>query len=135
MSRRSLIVLTTLLALTGAAGLGYVIAAVPPYDDDGNLTVTALLLFFASLFLLTAGGGSLLALALHRRWPLLAGQRQKGRWETAPPADAALRQGILFGLIAATLTALSILRILDITFALVTVLLAGLIEAFAQMRR
>lgn len=135
MSRRPLIVLTTLLALVGAGGLGYVVFAVPPYDDAGNLTATALLLFFTSLFLLTAATGSLLALMLHRRWPALAGQRQKPRREETPPADAALRQGILLGLIVATLTALSILRILDITFALVTVLLASLIEAFAQMRR
>jgi hypothetical protein len=135
MSRRPLIVLTTVLALAGAAGLGYVIFVVPPYDEAGNLSVTALLLFFAGLFLLTAAAGALLALALHQRWPALAGQRQKGRWGQGPRPDAALRQGILLGLVVATLTALSILRVLDITFALVTVLLAGLIEAFAQMRR
>jgi hypothetical protein len=135
MSRRALIVLTVVLALAGVAGLGYVIYAVPPYDDAGDLSVTALLIFFGSLFLLTAAAGSLLALALHRRWPALAGQRQKLRWDASPPIDAALRQGILLGLVVATLTALSILRILDITFALVTVLLASLIEAFAQMRQ
>lgn len=135
MSRRPLVILIFVGALAGAVGLGYAIYTLSPYDADGNLSVTALLLFFASLFLLTAAAGSLIAMALHRRWPALAGQRQRVQWEGPPAADAALRQGILFGLVVATLIALSILRVLDITFALVTILLAGLIEAFAQTRR
>lgn len=135
MARRPLIVLIFALALAGAAGLSYVIGAVPPYDDAGELSTTALLLFFAGIFIVVAATGSLAALALHRRWPSLAGQRQKLRPGKTPPADAALRQGILLGLVAATLTALSILRVLDITFALVAVLLATLVEAFAQTRR
>lgn len=134
MSRRSLITLTLALALAGAGGLGYVILAVPPYAG-GGLSTPALLLFFAALFVLMAAGGSLLALALHRRWPVLAGVRRTLRAGDTPPTDAALRQGILFGLVVATLTGLSILRLLDITFALVTILLASLIEAFAQTRR
>jgi hypothetical protein len=139
MSRRSLVVLTMILALAGAAGLAYALLAMSPYDEGGSLSVVALLFFFASLFMLAAAAGSLLALALHRRWPALAGsrpgKRQGARWDAAPPADAAVRQGILFGLVVAALTALSILRVLDITFVLVTMLVAGLIEAFAQMRR
>lgn len=139
MSRRSLFVSTLILTVAGVAGLLYCILAVSPYDESGGLSVTALLLFFASLFVATAAAGSLLALGLHGRWPALAGGRDAGRrrtrWDGPPPADAALRQGILFGLVVAILTALSILRILDITFALVTLLVAGLIEGFAQMRR
>lgn len=139
MSRRSLFFSTLIVTVAGVAGLSYCVLAVSPYDENGGLSVTALLLFFASLFVATAAAGSLLALGLHRRWPALAGtrysDRRKTRWDGPPPAEAALRQGILLGLVVATLTALSILRILDITFALVTLLLAGLIEGFAQMRR
>ena len=135
MSRRGLVLLTSALALIGAGGLGYVILLVPPYEAAGGLSPAALLLFFGSLFVLTAAAGALLALALHRRWPALAGQRQKLRWGATPPVEAALRQGILLGVVVATLTGLAILRVLDITFALVTVLLASLIEAFAQTRQ
>lgn len=122
------------LALLSAGGLGYALIGMSPYDEAGNLSISALLLFFGNLFALTASLGSLLALALHKRWPALAGQRQKQRWVAAPPVEAALRQGILLGLVVATLTGLAILRVLDVTFALVTILLAGLIEAFAQTR-
>lgn len=121
-------------ALAGAAGLGYVVLAVPPYDADGDLSIVALLLFFACLFLLAASLGSLAALALHQHWPALAGRRQRLRPNSPPAVESALRQGILFGLVVATLLALSILRVLDITFVLVTILLAGLIEGFAQTR-
>jgi hypothetical protein len=120
--------------LSGAAGLAYVVLMVPPYETDGALSVVALLLFFGCLFLAAASGGALAALAIHQRWPALAGRRQRLRRDAPPPIEAALRQGILFGLVVATLAALSILRILDITFALVTILLAGLIEAYAQTR-
>ena len=134
MSRRGLVFLTVALAVAGAGGFAYVILAVPPYAEAGGLSLGALLLFFGSLFVLTAAVGLLLALALHRRWPALAGQRQKLRWGATPPVEAALRQGILLGLVVATLTALAIVHMLDITFALVTILLASLIEAFAQTR-
>jgi len=129
----------TLLAITGtlggAAALAYVLATVPPYTPDHQLSATALLYFFGALFLVTAGVGSLVALALHQRWPALAGRRRTSRPSQRQASDGALRQGILFGVTVATLTALSILRILDVTFALVTLLLVGLIEAYAQTRQ
>jgi hypothetical protein len=134
MQRKPATLLILFGALAGAAGLGYVLLAVPPYDAAGDLSVGALLLFFGCLFLFAGGIGALAAMALHRRWPALAGRRQRLRPYAPPPLDAALRQGILFGLVVATLLALSILRVLDITFALVTILLAGLIEAYAQTR-
>jgi hypothetical protein len=135
MSRRPVIIACTALMAAGVAGLGYVVFGLSPYEEAGELSAWALLTFFASLFVLTAALGSLAALVLHKRWPALGGQRFRPRWEENPPVEAALRQGILLGLVVATLTALSILRILDITFALVTMLLATLIEAFAQTRR
>jgi drug/metabolite transporter (DMT)-like permease len=134
MSHRPFTFLLVLCAVLGAGALAYVIAAVPPYDDGGTLSAGALLAFFASLFLLCAALGALCAQALHRRWPSLAGRRQRLRPGTPPGIEPALRQGILFGLVVATLMALSILRLLDVTFAIVTVLLGGLVEAYAQSR-
>jgi hypothetical protein len=134
MLRRPLTFVILICVLAGAAGLGYVVLAVPPYEPGGDLSIVALLLFFASLFLLAAGLGSLAALAMHQRWPALAGRRQRLRPNSPPPVESALRQGILIGLVAATLVALSIVRVLDITFVLVTILLAGLVEGFAQTR-
>lgn len=131
--------LVTLMAVAGLLGgavvLAYVLASVPPYTPNHQLSAPALLLFFAAVFLMTAGLGSLVALSLHQRWPALAGRRAALRPGQRPNGDGALRQGILLGITIAILTALSILRILDITFALVTLLLAGLIEAYAQTRR
>jgi hypothetical protein len=134
MSRGPFTFLLVLCVLVGAGALAYVIAVVPPYERTGSLNAGALLAFFAALFLLSAALGALAAQALHRRWPSLAGRRQRLRPATAPGIEPALRQGILFGLVVATLTALSILRLLDVTFAIVTVLLAGLVEAYAQSR-
>jgi pilus assembly protein TadC len=134
MLRKPVTILTYIGALVGAAGLAYVVLAVPPYEMGGDLSVVALLLFFASLFLLAASLGTLAALAAHQRWPSLAGRRQRLRRDSPPAVESALRQGILFGIVVATLMALSILRVLDITFALVTFLLAGLVEAYAQTR-
>lgn len=134
MLRKPATILLLFALLLGAGGLTYVVLMVPPYEASGDLSVTALLLFFGCLFLLAASAGALAAQALHKRWPALAGRRQRLRRDAPPPIEAALRQGILFGLVVATLAALSILRILDITFALVTLLLAGLVEAYAQTR-
>jgi hypothetical protein len=134
MLRKPVTILTSIFALVGAAGLGYVVLSVPPYGTSGELSIVALLLFFACLFMLAASLGTLAALAAHQRWPSLAGRRQRLRRDSPPAVESALRQGILFGLVVATLMALSILRVFDITFVLVTILLAGLIEAYAQTR-
>ena len=135
MSRTQVTLLAVAGTFGGAAALAYVLATVPPYTPDHQLSSTALLYFFGALFLVAAGLGALGALALHQRWPALAGRRNTRRPGERQPSDGALRQGILVGVTVVTLTALSILRILDITFALVTLLLVGLIEAYAQTRR
>lgn len=134
MSRMQVTLLAVFGALAGALVLGYLVVYISPYGADGQLSVSAVLLFFAALFGLTAGAGALVALRMHRRWPALAGRRSRSRPFEVPPADPALRQGILLGISVATLAALSILRLLDVTFALVTLILAGLIEAYAQTR-
>ncbi len=135
MSRKQATVLAILGTLGGLGLLAYVFVVVSPYDETGQLSALALLLFFAGLFLLAGGVSTLLALAAHKRWPALAGRAAQKRAGKPPAADAALRQGILAGLVVAILLALSILRVLDVTFFLVALLLAGLVEAYAQTRR
>ena len=134
MSRTQVTLLATFGLLAGVGMLVYVLVYVPPYTSGEQLSPTALLLFFMGLFFLSAGFGALLALALHRRWPALAGRSPVRRVGQRPHADAAMRQGLLFGLMVAILAAMALLRVLDITFLIVTVLLVGLVEAYAQTR-
>ena len=136
MSPTRVLTLATLGLLAGAALLFYVVGNVPPTTDGQALDPAALLLGFGGLFLLTAGAGVLVAIFLHRRWPALAGKQKarRGRPKT-PPVEPAVRQGILFGLAIVTLAALAIVDVLDIAFFIVTFLVAGLIEAYAQTRK
>ena len=134
MSRAQVATLGFFSLLIGAGTMGYVILTLPPYIADNAVNTAALVLLLAGLFLAVAGLGMLVALLLHRRWPLLAGQTTS-RGGKAPPAGAAARQGLLLGLVAVILAALAAQRAFDITIVLVILLLAGLIEAFAQARR
>jgi ABC-type branched-subunit amino acid transport system permease subunit len=84
------------------------------------------------LLALVFGLGALAALALHRRWPALAGVRDPRR--RADPWVAA-RQGVLLALAVGVMLLLTLMRMLDVAFALVTLVLAGLIEGFFQNRR
>ena len=120
----------TLAALGGGALLAYLVWAVPPRGADGAANVAALVGAFAALLALAGGLGTVAALALHRRWPALAGV-ERGTRRTARPA-AALRQGTLAGVAVAALAGLSALEMLDPAFAIATLLLLGLIEAFWQ---
>jgi len=111
----------------------YLVMNVSPYAAEGRLNPAALLLFMLALFLLVGGLGGLLALRLHERWPGLAGV--KTRWPQQPlPVEPALRQGILIGLTVVVWTALAMARMLDIAVLLVTLLIAGLAEAYVQSR-
>lgn len=136
MSHTRVLVLATLSLLTGGALLFYLIGNVPPTTDDQSLNPAALLLGLAGVFLVAAGAGIVAALLLHRRWPVLAGRQtvRRGR-SKVPPTAAAIRQGILCALVVMTLVTLSIARSLDIAFLIVTFLVAGLIEAYAQTRK
>lgn len=127
-------VLSILGLLTGGAGLVYVLVNQSPYSESGQLNPVAVLAVLTGVFLTSSGASALLALSLHRRWPALAG-RQSHRRRQAPTAEPALRQGILAGLAAVTLLALAILRVLDVAVLIVTLLVAGLIEAFVQSRQ
>lgn len=136
MSPTRVLTLAILGLLAGGALLLYVLGNVPPTTDGQALDPTALLLGFGGLFLLTAGAGVLAALLLHRRWPALAGKQRSRRSRTkTPPVEPAIRQGILFGLAIVTLAALAVVDVLDIAFFIVTFLVAGLIEAYAQTRK
>ena len=134
MSRAQATILGIFLLLCGAGLGGYVLLVLPPYLAANTVNSAALILLLVGLFLAVTGLGTLLALLLHRRWPLLAGQapRRPGK---PPPARAAIRQGLLLGLTVVILATLSALGALDIIIVLVTLLLAGLVEAFAQARR
>ncbi len=136
MTRTRVLLLATLGLLAGGALVVYVLTNVPPTTDGQALDPTALVLGFAGVFLVAASGGVLVALFLHRRWPALAGKPtvRRGRPKT-PPVEPALRQGILFGLAVVTLVALAMVDVLDVAFFIVTFLVAGLIEAYAQTRK
>jgi hypothetical protein len=130
--RRQVMSVATLAAAVGVALLLYLLWSVPPTLPSGQTNNAALLLFLLGLLALVFGLGSLVALALHRRWPGLAGVRDPRR--RADPWVAA-RQGLLLALAVGVMLLLMLLRMLDIAFALVTLVLAGLIEGFFQNRR
>jgi hypothetical protein len=135
MSRRRTGAFALVVALTGATLLVYVLRAAPPYDVEERLSPIALLLFFSAVFLSIAGVGTLAALLLHRRWPALAGSVSTRSRRKGAPLGAAIRQGILFGLTTVVIIALSMLRVLDAAVLIVTLVVAGLIEAYAQSRQ
>jgi hypothetical protein len=130
--RRQVMSMAALAAAVGMALLAYLLWAVPPTLPDGQVNNAALLLFLLGLLALVFGLGSLAALALHRRWPGLAGVRDPRR---RPDPWIAARQGLLLALAVDTMLLLSLFQMLDAAFALVTLVLAGLIEGFFQNRR
>jgi hypothetical protein len=130
--RRQVMSVATLAAVVGVALLLYLLWAVPPTLPSGQTNNAALLLFLLGLLALVFGLGSLVALALHRRWPGLAGVRDPRR---RPDPWVAARQGILLALAVGVMLLLTLMRMLDVAFALVTLVLAGLIEGFFQNRR
>ena len=85
------------------------------------------------MLLFAAGLATVAALAVHERWPALAGvnSRHPG---SRPAPEAALRQGILLALAVTTLVALSTLGLLDPAFVLVALLLTVLVEGLWQVR-
>jgi hypothetical protein len=128
--------LAALGLLVGGTLLAYVVINVPPTTDGQTVDPTALLLGFAGIFGVAMSAGVLAALFLHRRWPALAGRTNKrSSRNKLPPAEPAVRQGALFGLAVVTLIALSVVGVLDVAFVIVTFLVAGLIEAYAQTRK
>jgi hypothetical protein len=123
---------SSLAVLAGAGLIIYLFLLVPPRQDDGELSLLALVAFFAGLLLLVSGASALAALGLHQRWPGLAGVDRRRQPSAQARPEAALRQGFLLACVVATVVALSMMRLLDPAFIVVTMLLAGLVEAYWQ---
>ncbi len=128
----------TLAALIGALLTGYIFTQLPPTLPGGQLDLAALILLFGGIMLTVTGMVGLLALALSRRWPILAG---RGGLSRSPAVrvrsrtQAAIRQGLLAGTVAAAMLVLALTGWLDLAIALVIIVLAGLVESFVQSRR
>ncbi len=118
-------------ALVGGGLLAFLVSSVPPEMADGEPNAAALLMALLSAMLLMGGLGLILALALHRRWPRLAGASGPGI--RAEPA-VALRQGTLLALGAGFILTLYYREMLDAAFFVVTILMLILFEAFVQSR-
>ena len=101
-----------------------------PQDADGTTDWVNVALFVVALMLTLGSVFAIVALLLHGRWPALAGAR-RGK----PNPAAALRQGALAGAVVGVLALLALTDNLDLIFVLVTILVAGLIEAYVQTRR
>lgn len=135
MSQPRATALAVVSLISGSGLLIYLLRTTPPYTAEHQLNPVALLAFLVGVFLAVSGAAALVALALHRRWPALAYSRARPRKAASLNADPALRQGILVGIVVVTLIALNTLRVLDVAVLIVTLLVAGLIEAFVQSRK
>ena len=131
-ARRQVMSVASAAAVAGVLLLGYLLWAVPPTLPSGQTNNAALLLFLMGLLALVFGLGALVALALHRRWPGLAGVRDPRR---RPDPWVAARQGVLLALAVGVMLLLTLVQMLDVAFALVTLVVAGLVEGFFQNRR
>jgi hypothetical protein len=119
-------------ALIGVALLGFILWSVPPTYPSGESNPAALLLFLLGLLLLVFGFGGLVALALHGRWPNLAGIHDRRK---RPDPGVALRQGGLLAAAVGVMGVLTYMGMLDLAFALVTLVIVALVEAFLQNRQ
>lgn len=119
-----------IVALMAGALVALFATSVSPLADDGTPDVPVVAAFLGALTLLVGALATLLALVVHARWPALAGARRG-------PADpaVAVRQGVIAAVVCLAFLVLALLDSLDIAFVLVTLLLAGLVETFLQVRR
>ncbi len=133
MTRAQAAAWATVAALAGVATFAYLLSSIPPRLPAGSVNVPAVLGFFAALLLLVTGLGAVVALALHERWPQLAGVDRRYPGMGAAP-EAALRQGFLAAVAAAALAGLSMAGLFDAAFVIAALVLVGLVEAFWQTR-
>ena len=133
MSQTAMRVIATLFLLTGFAATGFIATQVSPYQSSGSLDLPAVALLFIGLLVGLTGLSTLLTLALHRRWPALAGVYPKANGALPQiSATVSLRQGFLFSLSLCAILLFSMLQILDSIFIFVVFLLSGLIETYFQ---
>lgn len=130
MTRTQALALALLLALAGGALLTYLLFYLPPRHADGSLDRPVFALFLVALLLTATGIGALGALALHQRYPALAGA---GRYKK-PAAAVALRQGFIVGCALVVYALLAYFVLIDAIFLLAVPLLGGLLEAYFQHR-
>ncbi len=125
-------------ALLGAALSGVIMTQRPPTLANNSLDLTALLPFLLGIFLAVGGATGILALALSRRWPALAGRlaltARSSVEQGQRRARAGIRQGVLAGSATVIMLILSLNGWLDLVFAFVVVILVGLVESFVQSR-
>jgi hypothetical protein len=133
MTRSQAAVWASIAAIIGAAILYRLVSAVSPFVAEGQVNLPALLGFYAGVLLFFSGIGCVLALALHERWPALAGV-DPNHPASSPAPEAAIRQGILLGVSVAALLILSMFKLVDPAFILVSIVLAGLMEVMWQSR-
>ena len=131
MTRAQVVGLSVGGALVGGGLLVYLVTTVPPRMSDGVPNAAALVLALVSGMVLVWGLGTMLALALHRRWPGLAGR--SGQLYMAQP-EVAMRQGALLAVGLGFIAVLAYLQMLDAPFFIVTILMLILFEAFVQSR-
>jgi hypothetical protein len=131
MTRAQVLVWSLFLLGVGGGVLTYLLREVPPILPNGQWNLPIIALFVAALATLGSGIGMMGALSLHRRWPTLGGASS----HTPAKPEAALRQGVLLGGALTAIALFALLRTLDITFILVTLLFIGLVEAYLQSRQ
>lgn len=130
MTRAQAALWASIATLCGGGALYYLLTTVPPQIANGVLNVPAVMGFFGAALLALGGVGTMVALPLHERWPSLAGVGRRSL--SAPPPEAALRQGLLFGLAICILLLLAMLDLFDSAFVIAVLMLTGLLEAFWQ---
>jgi hypothetical protein len=130
MTRTQAVVWSLFFMLAGGGGFGYLLLNHSPWQPDGNLNIPLIALFLGALFWAATGLGAVVALILHRRFPLLGGG---SRYSAARP-HFALRQGFLFACVLLANALLAFFALHDVIFLLATPLLAGLVEAYLQHR-
>lgn len=130
MTRTQAVAWSLLFALAGGGLSGYLVLNQSPWQPDGNLNTPLVTLFLGALLFAATGLGAVVALILHRRFPVLGGG---SRYSAARP-QFALRQGFLFACVLLANALLAFFGLMDVIFLLATPLLAGLVEAYLQHR-
>lgn len=130
MSRQRTVVLALIIMLLAGALVAIFATTIEPVQPDGTVDTPVIVAFLASLTILIGAVATVIALLLHARWPALAGAHKH-----VPDPAAAVRQGMIAAIVCLAFLVLALLDSLDIAFVLVTILLAGLVETFIQVRR
>lgn len=130
MTRTQAVAWSLFFTLAGGGLVGFLLINLSPWQPDGGLNTPLVALFLAALLFAATGLGAVVALLLHRRFPVLGGG---GRY-SAPQPQFALRQGFLFACVLVANALLAFWGLFDVIFLLATPLLAGLVEAYLQQR-